>query len=189
LSSITLDFDAFERAIIRALRRHPEGIRNTKLHQESRTEDGKRINVKTYNKHLKALVRELVVERVEEGRAKVVYKLRPTEDQELRQEIRDNAIGQLLEDLVALFEHRKETTMQQAGERFNEILLSNIFKPLKGVFVYTVSKADDPIEFSLSLNDQMEFYRESLRETYRIIEQNDETRTFFHPLLKENWSF
>ena len=63
-------------AILMVLVRHRKGIRYNDLHRESGREFGKRIWIKTFDKHLKLLVNSGIVERNEETRYKVFYKLR-----------------------------------------------------------------------------------------------------------------
>jgi Fe2+ or Zn2+ uptake regulation protein len=184
-SSTTIDFDRIEQAIIKALRKHPQGIRNTKLNQESKV-NGKSINVKTFNKHLKRLVNEGVVDRNEEARARVFYKLHPTEMEDKRRKIREIGIRYfVVERLVSLYEHRKEINEYQAQKKFNEILSRGGLQPIKNLFVTAISHASNPIDFSLDKNEATEYFQENAMEISRVIEKNDETRAFFYPLLKE----
>jgi DNA-binding HxlR family transcriptional regulator len=89
----------FDVAIVRALRKNPQGLRYCDLLKRSGEEyktlhfglrrrkdtenelkDGNGINVKTFDKHLKGLVADGVLERVEEKRTRVFYKLMIPED-------------------------------------------------------------------------------------------------------------
>src|SRR3989337_2550543 len=180
-SSTTIDFDFFDQVIIKALRKYPQGIRNTKLNQESKI-NGKRINVKTFNKHLKRLVNEGVVDRNEEARARVLYRLHPTEMEDKRRKIREIGIKYfVVEKLASLFEHRKEINEYQTQKKFNEILSRGGLQPIKNLFVVAISHASNPINFSLDINEATEYFRENTIEISRVIERNDETRAFFYP--------
>src|SRR3989337_3019817 len=70
-----------EVAIVRTLRKNPQGLRYNELHRRSGEEygrisgDQKGINIKTFDKHLKGLVSEHALERIEEKRSRVWYKL------------------------------------------------------------------------------------------------------------------
>lgn len=71
----------FDLAIVKALRKNPQGLRYSELLRKSGEEyrrtsgDDKGINVKTFDKHLKRLVSERALERIEEKRFKVFYRL------------------------------------------------------------------------------------------------------------------
>jgi len=68
-------FDKFDQAIIRALRKHLRGVRYTQLNEESRV-DGEKLNVKTFNAHLKRLVEEGLIERFNKSRARFRVRFR-----------------------------------------------------------------------------------------------------------------
>jgi hypothetical protein len=194
--AVSLDsvaFDLFDEAIIRALRKFPKGIRNTKLNQESKV-NGKCINVKTYNKHLLCLVKVGIIERNEESRAKVIYRLHPTEMDKKLQSSMEDVIRSVTKEIVELFEHRKEINIEQAHKSLDIILSSRIYKPLERLFGWTIWYTENPLEVNLNINQNVDFYRRCMEELIKIKEQNDDTRAFFNTLfdlqvLKESPEF
>jgi rubrerythrin len=75
----------FDLAIIKTLRKNPQGLRYRELLRKSGEEYGrmnrdKGINEKTFDKHLKWLVSERALERIEEKRYRVFYRLMIPED-------------------------------------------------------------------------------------------------------------
>lgn len=66
---------AVDDAIVKVLRRFTNGLRYNKLHRESGKELGRSIWIKTFNNHLKKLCQDRIIERNEESRFKVIYKL------------------------------------------------------------------------------------------------------------------
>jgi hypothetical protein len=175
-----IKFDLFDEAIIRALRKYPEGIRNTELNNESKI-NGKTINVKTFNQHLKWLVNSGVAERDEEARARVFYKLRPTKSRFRFEDVTEAFI----KELVSLYEHRKELDERQAEEKFYKIVHS-AFAPIRRFFYIAVSDFHNPVDFNLDINEAKEFFREIVIEISKLYEQNNETRAFFYPLLERS---
>ncbi len=75
MSSLQI-YDTVDTAIVNTLRKNPQGLRYNALHAKSGEEFGQRIWIKTYNDHLKGLVKAGVIERIEETRFKVTYKLK-----------------------------------------------------------------------------------------------------------------
>jgi DNA-binding HxlR family transcriptional regulator len=92
-------FGAFDTAIVSALKKNPQGLRYNDLYRKSGEEykdvqfkavtwssasserqGGNGINVRTFDKHLKGLVADGILERVEEKRFRVFYKLLIPED-------------------------------------------------------------------------------------------------------------
>lgn len=185
IEPVTTDpFDPFDLAIIRALRKYPEGIRNIKLNKESKI-NGKNLNVKTFNQHLKWLVKSGVVDRNEEGRARVFYKLHP---REAEKEERKGWSESRVKDLASLYEHRKEFDEDQVAEKFFKIIHST-FAPIRRLFYFAIHDLHNPIDFGLDVNRAMEFFRESAIEVGKLVEKNDETFAFFDPLLAKGGAY
>lgn len=102
----TSPLSQFDLAIMRALRKNPQGLRYSELLRKSSEEYGrmnreKGINVKTFDKHLKNLVSEGALERIEEKRSRVFYRLMIPEDSFPKRfvEAHRDAVAKLLDNL------------------------------------------------------------------------------------------
>ena len=181
MSLTTLDFGIVDRAIIRALRGHSEGIRYNDLHRGSKKEDGKNINIKTFDKHLKWLVSEEVVKRIEKGRAEVYYKLRSTERDERIRKFREREFENFItKPISSLFDRRKELTEEQLVEELWGIIDAGILRFIGGEFVIAALAAsqNDSGLFSLSVNNAMEHFREAAIVVSKAV-WNEKTEEFF----------
>ncbi len=136
----TTAFNEFDLAIVNALKNNPDGLRYSDLLRRSGREyntlhfglrkrmdienpskDEKGINVKTFDKHLKELVADGVLERIEERRARVFYKLMIPEDSFPKQYIKE-ARNWLLPAFVGHARRMHET------REFNEPLVESLIE-------------------------------------------------------------
>lgn len=129
---------------------------------------------------LKWLVTEGVVERIEEGRARVIYKLRPTGREEKRRKLLELEFENLIaKPLSSLFDRREELTEDQVGEEFNKIIYEGVLNPIRVIFVNAVVDAnEDPVQFSLAVDEATEYFREAAILINRTI-WNEKTGEFF----------
>lgn len=178
----------FDLAIMKALRRNPQGLRYSELHRKSELEyermgSGKGINVKTFDKHLKWLVSERALERIVEARYKVYYK--PTIPAQLKvyaEASRDHTVK-----VVNTLEERSA-----ARSQFPESLV----EPLMDFIGYSVKSAlltgfelwtlENPIWARYWVDEEMETTRyffnkiapifekkENIKDLYRLFERLD----------------
>jgi DNA-binding transcriptional ArsR family regulator len=178
----TISFDRFDEAIIRALRKHPRGVRNIQLNRESKV-NGEGINVKTFNLHLKRLFNWHIVERNEESRAKVFYKLRPTGIELQRRKMMAFARKISSDLLISLHDRRKEFSEEEAEKLLDDILSAwNIMQKI--LLINAILERQNPVAFSLAINEATDYSREFAVEIGKTIGQSEQERAFFQPLLK-----
>jgi DNA-binding HxlR family transcriptional regulator len=98
------NYTRIDMAIVSALRKHGGGLRYNSLHRNSSKEFGQAICIKTFNDHLKRLVKAGIIRKKEETKYRVFYKLKigyafvPTElglenEEEARIRIREELVS------------------------------------------------------------------------------------------------
>lgn len=187
MSSGLIDFDPYERAIVAAFRsagaKHPEGTRYIQLHRESKI-NGKQINIKTFDKHLKMLVNLGVVIKIPKGRSKVFYKLRPTQTEEESRRFFEKMRELSLETLtlfynVARTKKKAQGTAQEELEKY----ISYELNLVKFDLVMGLALRQNSVEFSLLINEITHNLQKYIIEVNRLMHENHETWSFFEPLL------
>jgi hypothetical protein len=135
-TSVKSSFGKFDQAIVNALQKNPQGLRYSELcrrsgneyralqlalrrriNGEHNAEEGNRINVKTFDKHLKGLVAEGILERIEERRSRVLYKIRIAEDSFPKRYVAD-ARKWIVPSIVSL--------AKNVGTQFSETLFEDL---------------------------------------------------------------
>jgi DNA-binding HxlR family transcriptional regulator len=176
-------FDRYDREIIRILSKYPEGIRNAQLNREAKI-DGQSINVKTFNLHLKQLVKVQAVDRRTHGRANVVYKLRLSEDYVEKRRVLTELTESVCKELARIYDSRQNTSQKKAEDSLKD-LFTVLMKFVRRMVVGTIFNSRDVVALNLDINEILESLRESLLEAYSFTQGNAEKRAFFNPMLEK----
>jgi len=156
----------FDRAIMKALMKNPQGLRYCELLRKSEQEyermgRGKGINVRTFDKHLKWLVSERTLERIVEARYRVYYRLTIP--------VRLKVHAEASRDLIV----RVVNTLKQASagrSQFPESLV----EPLMEMIGYSVKQA---LLTGFELNQENPVWAR-----YWVDEELETTRYFFNEI-------
>jgi len=180
----------FDLAIMKALMRNPQGLRYSELHRKSELEyermgNGKGINVRTFDKHLKWLVSEHVLERIEETRYKVYYK--PTIPAKLK--VYAEASREHTMSIVKTLEKCSAERSQQFPEPLVEPLMDWIGYSVKGALLmgFALWTLQSPVWARYWVDEEMETTRhffnkiatifekmENIEDLYRLFERLDD---------------
>ena len=183
MSTTTITLDTYDTAIVNVLRKHPEGIRSTLLNKEAKI-DGKSLNVKTFNLHLKNLVKNGIAEKKAEGQSRVSYKLKPTKTEVELHKLRSRMRKMLTEAVAGLYLNRDKISEVEVEKTINDVFFWEMHI-VKYLSLVTTASSHDTAVFSLGVNEITEEIREFLASFRKIMNQNDATHDFFKPFLEK----
>jgi hypothetical protein len=163
-------------------------MRYNELHRSSGKEDESRIWIKTFDSHLKLLVALKIVEKREESRYKVFYKLAvsgtiPTNELKERRKFASiqtersmNAISELYSNQKKMTEKYREKKLERELRVIIRLMEMNLFD---AIWKY----AENPAYSDFVIDEGAEYFRKTTREISRIVGESKETQSFFLPVI------
>lgn len=163
-------------------------MRYNKLHKSAGIEDGGRIWIKTFDSHLKLLVGLKMVEKHEESRYKVFYKLAvsgsvPAKALEEREWWHSFQLEHCTENFSKLYSNHEEVSEKDKEKRLERDLRS-ILRIMEMSLIDAIhTYAENPAYSYYMIDEAVALFRNSSRAISSIVGQSNETQAFFSPIL------
>ena len=175
---------------MRTLRKNPQGLRYNELYRRSGEEygrvsgDQKGINIKTFDKHLKWLVSEQALERIEEKRSRVLYRLAIPASLKVYAETSRN----YTEDVVKkLKESRARAAHTQFPESLVGLMMEFIGYSVKSALLMGLELSqENPVLGRYWVDEEMETTRYFFNEVSPILGKQENIKDL-HDRLDVKW--